>query len=730
MISAAVTELHKQATVDSAPAPPSTAGTRNKQAIPQLIGSLKAGSDSWATLLTIPAEADHNNPCVWQIDIYSEVIFTKKTVSYELLLCTANVQETSISIAASKNLQGSVCAAIDITRSHTTQDVWAVPKLAKDQKAHLVVCSHGLHGSRLDMLYIKERLEQRFGAGNRDTGGVVVLASDANHTLTEQGVEACSERLARYILGVLEYNPSTGRFPDELRFDRISLVGHSLGGLIVLHTAGILSQLTSGEIFRRLKPCNIITMASPILGVKSSSIYPVKFALAAGAIGQTGRDLALVPTRKSHPVPDTKEHESNGSVHHSPTRNLSTPLIPPTRNLSPRLEPKAIPAPADMPEPLLLQMAKPGSIFHDAIHQFQERTAYANLINDSVVPFKTSVLWYVDLATAKESVEVSDDVPEEIPMETLSISQGHVSNAKTTFEIPSVRISTDEDRWEDVMVSDDEEKPTEHDNTPTKTTELVATAMSDPVPSPEPIPDAQKSPTVHSSASREASPALDGTVADKLSSFFTAVRKRSFSIPITSPSPTTSATSTPPMTPSRSIEPSSLASSKPTPPVSPKPVASFDPLRSLSALLNNPSQYLPSFTPADPTAPAQKLDPLKAIQDILDPPLPKSDMLEFEPDEEVTRKVLVHDGLYGTNGKRIHDVESVTIESKSAAAATADLSLEEQIAAHWHSDMIWRKRVVSLDECDAHLSIFVRRRWFNVHGWGVIEALVNGHEWA
>lgn len=52
--------------------------------------------------------------------------------------------------------------------------------------------------------------------------------------------------------------------------------------------------------------------------------------------------------------------------------------------------------------------------------------------------------------------------------------------------------------------------------------------------------------------------------------------------------------------------------------------------------------------------------------------------------------------------------------------------LEEAIARRWHQGMTWRKVVVALKP-DAHNNIFVRRRFTNAYGWGVVDHIIENH---
>lgn len=74
---------------------------------------------------------------------------------------------------------------------------------------------------------------------------------------TFEGIDACGERLAAEIKEIAHANPS-------LRY--ISMLGHSMGGLMLRYAAGQLYDPGTGLMAARLEPMHFITMASPHLG--------------------------------------------------------------------------------------------------------------------------------------------------------------------------------------------------------------------------------------------------------------------------------------------------------------------------------------------------------------------------------------------------------------------------------------------------------------------------------
>jgi predicted alpha/beta-fold hydrolase len=96
---------------------------------------------------------------------------------------------------------------------------------------HLVVLSHGLHGSRHDLTYLARKLED---------SGMIVYRSFGNEYLeSHHGVREGATRLANEVWGVVR-NHSTA--------SKISFVGNSLGGLYCRYAIKELYDNTTGLI--------------------------------------------------------------------------------------------------------------------------------------------------------------------------------------------------------------------------------------------------------------------------------------------------------------------------------------------------------------------------------------------------------------------------------------------------------------------------------------------------
>lgn len=74
---------------------------------------------------------------------------------------------------------------------------------------------------------------------------------------TYEGIDGCGERLVEEIHGLMAQYPL---------LEEISILGHSMGGLIARYAMGRLYDAETGRIAGRLLPVHFIGMACPHLG--------------------------------------------------------------------------------------------------------------------------------------------------------------------------------------------------------------------------------------------------------------------------------------------------------------------------------------------------------------------------------------------------------------------------------------------------------------------------------
>jgi len=250
-----------------------------------------------------------------------------------------------------------------LVRKLTTAELWAPPPfLPQHKNVHLVVLTHGLHSNlTADMLYLKERIEKTAGLSNRPDGGVVVRGYSGNVCKTERGIKYLGRRMANWLLHETLWLDDVGCFaPDAPPYSRISFIGHSLGGVVQNFAIAMVELQTNGQFFKKLRPVHLITLASPWLGVSAENPAYVKLALDMGLIGRTGQDLGLM---------NRLGQRFDGAPEQKPIRDS---------------------------RPILRLLALPDSPAHRVIKRFCTRTIYANVINDGIVPLRTSAMFFLD----------------------------------------------------------------------------------------------------------------------------------------------------------------------------------------------------------------------------------------------------------------------------------------------------------------------------------------------
>jgi hypothetical protein len=301
----------------------------------------------------------------------------------------------------------------------------AQKKSTKKKKVHLVLLTHGLHSNLgTDMLYMKEsidaamrkprenathaKMEQDNQSGDDldddDGEQVIVRGFSGNAVRTERGIQYLGKRLAKYVL-LLTYpdqpyfplkdtksNPFSRPFSARNERDEpshsaestaqevpsddhayqitsISFIGHSLGGLIQTYAIAYI-QKHSPEFFEKIRPINFIALASPFLGLSNENPMYVRFALDFGLVGRTGQDLGLSWTAP-------KVRSGWGAIIAGRGESAKEP-----GHLDPGSKP-------------LLRILPCGPA-HEVLKKFQHRTVYSNVVNDGIVPLRTSCLLFLD----------------------------------------------------------------------------------------------------------------------------------------------------------------------------------------------------------------------------------------------------------------------------------------------------------------------------------------------
>ena len=139
-------------------------------------------------------------------------------------------------------------------------------------------------------------------------------------------------------------------------------IGHSLGGLVQTYAIAYI-QAHCPTFFRDIKPINFCALATPFLGPSNENPFYVKFALDFGLVGKTGQDLGLTwkaPSAFSALAGNFDKQKSSDAA--------SKPLL--------RILPTG---PA-----------------HEVLKMLRNRTVYSNVVNDGIVPLRTSCLLFFD----------------------------------------------------------------------------------------------------------------------------------------------------------------------------------------------------------------------------------------------------------------------------------------------------------------------------------------------
>ncbi|OMJ23115.1 putative lipase [Smittium culicis] len=366
----------------------------------------------------------------YTISAISEVILPPAAVSFQ------------ISIKASGTLDSpktNTSAQLSLTDDTASLFQLPDPSIFKDESEpgiHLVVLSHGIHGSRLDLLYLHEQLNMKFNLkrkklGANDNRRVVFLTHDVNHGKTVDGIEAGGKRIANRILELVCWFENEEWYrarcnESQSPNHRISFIGHSLGGLYNVSGIEHLSIATSYRFFQIFKPINFISIATPWLGIFEMGNV-AQWACSWGILRQTGRDLILgdvdefVSGSDSTSKSDThlngitpssladekifcknklclihqnqNQNQIDSDIRKNPdkTSNLdhfydskeyfnNQSNAYPSQPLSPRL----------FTETYIFKLSNPNSAAHKSLKLFKFHTAYANIQSDWEVGFLTS----------------------------------------------------------------------------------------------------------------------------------------------------------------------------------------------------------------------------------------------------------------------------------------------------------------------------------------------------
>lgn len=333
------------------------------------------------------------NKYVWIVEVISQIVFsTTSEINFEIILSR---DESTLNKNHSHVKNGNF-SPVNLDIQHlSTLDIWNNPPKSLNDPVHLVILTHGLHSNTsADMFYIKEQLENM---AHKTGENIVVRGYFGNVCRTERGIKYLGRRLAEYIVNDMIKSV-------EGKIDKISFIGHSLGGPVQTFAISYI-DFNYPDFFKKYQPENFVTMASPMLGISNENPAYVKMFLTFGIVGKTGQDLNL-----------------------------------------------------DGNQPLLLLL--PSNPTRKILKRFKRRTVYANVLNDGIVPLRTSALLYLDwkglskvyetisgIQPSNNSQEQTSEIPEDIDNlnGTINYNENNYNNNSTNNKFNNEYPSADVD---------------------------------------------------------------------------------------------------------------------------------------------------------------------------------------------------------------------------------------------------------------------------------------------
>lgn len=579
-----------------------------------------------------------------------------------------------------------------------------------------------------------------------DEEEVIVRGFSGNAARTEKGIKYLGKRLAQYVLAItypdqpfrpigknavhslstttrsepsrdshpsssLAYSSSPlhkeqhqGRKPGYC-FTSISFIAHSLGGLVQTYAIAYI-QKHSPEFFESIKPINFITLATPFLGLSNENPLYVKFALDFGLVGRTGQDLGLTwraPTLARSGWGAIVS--SIGEFTHSGTEGYHDPRAKP-----------------------LLRILPTGPA-HFALKKFRNRTVYSNVVNDGIVPLRTSCLLFLDwqglgrVEKARRENGLVGTVAE--------WGWAELTGANANTASPRLQLNDDAD---------------ELDDTGTDTPTHQGKGDEVPQPSPDEVNDDARSlknmeGTLSSVGDEDTvlrkAPAFSGRTSNSgvFDGFLGIFR------------------SNPSSKPQNQISKHSKIYKR-SQTIKVKDGLASNVVASESVFSTATSGGIYAEGSEDLATPP-KTTFFEAAGDLLSPPFPP---ITFIIDPSSRPRTIFHDRLYRPedipppplkrkSNSRLsfrpsgqsalsNPPSPISLDDKASSSGShcssteavdrSAMKVEEKIARAYHRDLSWRKVLVRL-EPDAHNNIIVRRKFANAYGWPVIKHLVDTH---
>ncbi|KAL8674080.1 MAG: hypothetical protein Q9168_001515 [Polycauliona sp. 1 TL-2023] len=594
----------------------------------------------------------------------------------------------------------------------------------------------------------QEELENTtFDDEDEDEEEVIVRGFSGNAVRTERGIQYLGKRLAKYVLSMtypdqpfLPVKQSmsktisramTGQQPqdthaglpshehstihrakpksDDLAYKitSISFVAHSLGGLTQTYAVAYIHK-HSPHFFEEIKPINFVALASPFLGLSNENPLYVKFALDFGLVGRTGQDLGL--TWRAPTMVRSGWGAMIGGIGNEAQRAHRQP------------------DPGSKP---LLRILPTGPAHH-VLKLFRNRTVYSNVVNDGIVPLRTSCLLFLDWS-----------------------GLGRVEKARRENGLVGTMAGWGWSELTGANSAPSQQRSLQGNDSDSQIEESgeEGTGPSRKAAVPQPEEDATKDDTIIQSAKdlKTRQPSGSGKRAQEEDPNGAKAKEESssfgdflnFGLGLLRPS-----------------KPSPLPQSSKNARIYKRgqtmrgePDNETAPAGSTAGLDSSPANDRPGIArgfsvaedPNNVFAPP-KTTVFESAGDILNPPLPSAD---FILDPESRPRTIFHDRVYhpddiplpplkkrsglsrsfsgeGRNGLTRSNADYGPAVAGTMQADTSSMKVEEKIARGYHHDLSWRKVLVRL-EPDAHNNICVRRMFANAYGWPVVKHLVDTH---
>ncbi|KAL8996065.1 MAG: hypothetical protein Q9169_004341 [Polycauliona sp. 2 TL-2023] len=576
---------------------------------------------------------------------------------------------------------------------------------------------------------------------------VIVRGFSGNAVRTERGIQYLGKRLAKFVLSMtypdqpfLPVKQSmsktisramTGQQPQDLhaglpshahssihraktkpddlayKITSISFVAHSLGGLTQTYAVAYIHK-HSPHFFEEIKPINFVALASPFLGLSNENPLYVKFALDFGLVGRTGQDLGL--TWRAPTMVRSGWGAMIGGIGNEAQRAHRQP------------------DPGSKP---LLRILPTGPAHH-VLKLFRNRTVYSNVVNDGIVPLRTSCLLFLDWSGLGRVEKARRENG------LVGTMAGWGWSELTGANSAPYRQRLLQGNESDSQVEESGEE---------------SSGPSGKAAVPQPEEDATKDDTIIQSAKDMKARQASGSGKRSQDEDAHGVKAKEESSPFGD---------------FLNFGLGLLRPSKPSPlPESSRNARIYKrgqttrgesdseatPAGSTAGLDTSPANDRPGIArgfsvaedPNNVFAPP-KTTVFESAGDILNPPLPSTD---FIIDPESRPRTIFHDRVYHPddipppplkkrsglsrsfsgeprNGLTRSNTDYGPAVSGTLQADTSSMKVEEKIARGYHHDLSWRKVLVRL-EPDAHNNICVRRMFANAYGWPVVKHLVDTH---